>query len=291
MHAITKFLVVVASVLCIFLSALVVAYAANTDRIRSDYATERAARLAAEGSVASQTGQWEAEQNRLNRKIDELRGTLTQRESEINAVRLEAQNLRTEKATAERDRDSYKIKIDDFAAQIKTMQTLLSTYSDDVRGLRTSDLASRQQRAELEQTVADLQSRVDVLTQNRRALEEQLAEARLALATGAKGPGAVGAGMLGAESGQPYLASQLITGKVDEVTREQGTGNIVVKISVGSNSGVAKNMKFFIGRGNRWLANVVVIEADLRTSIGVLQNLGTPNEVQAGDFVTSVLQQ
>ncbi len=57
MHVLTKVLVVFAAILSVALSALVIAYAVNTDRIAADYGNMlRARQVAAEASARQPAG-------------------------------------------------------------------------------------------------------------------------------------------------------------------------------------------------------------------------------------------
>ena len=72
MHVLTKAFVVLAAILSVALSALVIAYAVNTDRIQADYRARVAQVDQVNAQIATQASQANSEQARLNAQIEQL---------------------------------------------------------------------------------------------------------------------------------------------------------------------------------------------------------------------------
>ena len=85
-------------------------------------------------------------------------------------------------------------------------------------------------------------------------------------------------------------ATQRIVGRIENVTRDGATGRTLVKLGVGTNNGVAANMLFRVVRGNEWVANVVIVQADLGFSIGEVNLTSKSGAVQVGDEARTKLQ-
>lgn len=286
MHGLTKILVLLAAVLSIFLSAMVIAYAANTDRIQSDYAAERSLRYAAEASLASQAGMWAQEQNRLQQEITRWQNQVAGRDAEISTLRNERSNLITEVNRASTARDSVESKIKELVDQVRTQTEINKAYSEEVKTLRSNELTYRGRMLEMENRVSDLESQRDVLTQNYRAVQEQLAEAKLA-ASGAS----PAAGAVSGQPSQPFeFAGPEIRGRIESLTRDAGTNKQLARVNVGSNNQVSKNMKFYIVRDGTFIGNLVIRQADLQFSVGEVALLAAGAEPRDGDEIRSRLR-
>lgn len=286
MHSVTKVLVALAAVLSVFLSAMVIAYAANTDRIRTDFEGERALRLTAEASLAGGNAGWAAAKEEKDRQIAQLNALLLEKDKNLAVLELERATLSNERAEARRAADSFKSRVDDFGESIKTMQALLDRYSKEVSELRKNELAYRQQRLEIDERLSNQQSQIEVLSANNQALKEQIFEAQQRLAGGGTGSANIG---LSAPLGG-VEATQRIVGRIENVTRDGATGRTLVKLGVGTNNGVAANMLFRVVRGNEWVANVVIVQADLGFSIGEVNITSKSGAVQVGDEARTKLQ-
>lgn len=288
MHILTKVLVVFAAVLSIFLAALTIAYSTNTDRITADYNQESARRVAAEALANAQLAQGGEERVRLNAQIEQLNRDLANLRSELAQLQSDNTRLLTDKNKAELDRQSIQAKIAELGETVKTQASLISSYRDEVTTLRRNELAYRKRELELDERVSDLEGQREVLMANVRSLQEQLAEAKQAVDRAASGL-ASGAGAGGA--GEPFVSSgELVTGRVDSVTKDTATGALIAKINLGTNDQIRKNQKLFIVRDGNFLANLIIIETDVRWSAGRIDTLSRPVEVREGDQIFSRLQ-
>lgn len=281
MHALTKAFVVIAAVLAIALSALVIAYAVNTDRIAADYRHAVAAKTAADAAVADANTRNSADMARVTGANQNLTNALADRENKIRTLEQELAILRTEKMRAEAARQSTENQIKELSETSKTQAAIIETFRAENTALRQAELSNRQRALEMDSRIADLESQREVLDQRYRAVMEQFTELKRQTDGAASGATASGA------AEQPYTYSgPRINGRIEEVQRDQ-SGKQYARISVGSNDRVAKNMKFLVIRDNAFLCNLVVTQADMRFSIAVVETLNRDVAVQPGDLIIS----
>ena len=285
MHVLTKAFMVVAALLSIALSGLVIAYAANSDKIRQALSNESASVAALEAQVATQSTLMNQENVRLQATIQQLQNDFSALQGQITALQQEKAQLQIEKDRALADKLSAESKISELAELAKTQGTLVVNYREEVTKLRGAELKSKQQTLEMEERLSDLQTQNEVLNQNYRALQEELAQLRQSAQSGQVAGAGTGA------SDKPYKYSgPLIMGRVESVERDAATSQLMAKLSVGSNDRVARNMELQIIRDKQFIAKIVVTELDLSYSIGVIDTLNRPVEVKAGDIVVSRIQ-
>ncbi|MFO0831524.1 MAG: hypothetical protein U0637_06735 [Phycisphaerales bacterium] len=282
MHILTKAFMVIATLLSVALSALVIAYAANTDKIRQDYSAVKVRLDTSEAAATAATALRGQQIVRLEQQVADLTGRVSDSNSKLTALQEERATLMRDKAQAVADKTSAESKISEQTEVARTQATLLTNLGDEVRTLRKNELVYKQRQLEMEDRLNDLQAQRDVLDQNYRALQEELAQLKQGTSTTVASSGAPSA---------PFTYSgPVIMGKVESVQRDPGTNRMLAKLSIGSNDRVAKNMLMRIIRDNQFIANVVVTQADLSYSIGAVDTLGKTVEVREGDTVVSRLQ-
>lgn len=282
MHVVTKVLVVFAAVLSVFLSALVIAYSVNADRITGDYQAELSRRLTAEASLSAQTAQFQTKATQDAEVRAQLERDLAARTDAIRTLERTNADLALGKSKAEQDFQSVTLKIAELGETAKTQAALLNSFRDENQSLRKNELRLREQMIQADDRIADLQSSNEVLTQNLRALQEQLTEARLAREGGATTTGA---------GGQPFVyTGEILTGRVESINKDAATGQMLAKINLGSNNQIRNNMLMRIGRGTDFVANLVIVETDQQYAIGRIDTLNRDVSVQVGDTVSSRLQ-
>lgn len=286
MHIVTKILVVFASVLCVLLAALTMAYSANADRIRAEYLAEVNRRVAAESAASSQVAAANAERQTLSQRAADLANTTASLEGQIRQLQSERAQLLVERRSAEVDRDAIKDQIAQLGATNKTQALLIENYRNEVTTLREQELAFRKREIELNDRLNDLESQREVLEGSVRALQEQLAEARRQIEQGGVAAGQAVLGAMG--SAEPFVPSVTIRGRVTRVTTDMATGRPMATINVGSTNQVRENMKLAITRGDRFVANLVVRRVDLQWALGEVQYLQAGSQVQEGDVAQTL---
>lgn len=288
MHILTKVLMVFAAVLAIFLSALTIAYSANTDKIVSDYAQSQARADAAQSSAAAQVQQANDEQARLNAKIAQIGRDASAAESKVKDLESEISELRDARARAEAKFDSIEGEKRVLTETANTQAKLLDSYRGEMNKLLASELAFRKRELELDERISELESQREVLQANVRALQEQLTESRMA--QGGAGSGTLAVSTTGMRTGEPFvLSGPIVRTKIDKVTTDTATGALLAQIPVGTTGTVRPNAQLFIVRDGTFLANLIVVQADRTWSIGRIETLGQQVEIKAGDEVYSRL--
>lgn len=283
MHTVTKVLVVFASILCVLLAALTMAYSVNVGRIVDDRHNEINRRLAAEAMAADRVAQGSEEQARMMLEIQQLQDQKTQLNSSITSLQNERSRLNQDLSAAVTSRDAIMGQIAQAVATSKTQALLIEQYRDEVTKLRDNELSYKTREIELTDRLNDLESAIEVKDQSVRALQEQLVEARRTIDSG----GAAGANAI--RTGMPYAPSIPITGKIVKTAKDAATGNPVATINVGTNNQVRKDMLLAITRGGEFVGNLVITKTDLGWAEGKIDYLGKKVEAREGDVVMSLV--
>ncbi|CAG1007395.1 hypothetical protein PHYC_03426 [Phycisphaerales bacterium] len=281
MHVLTKAFIVIAAVLSIALSALVIAYAVNTDRIASEHRATKALADAAQARAADANAQADQIRARLEADKQSLTNKLDEQSNTVRRLEQDLATLRTDKMRAEAARQATENQIKELGETTKTQAAIIESYRSENTTLRQNELVARQRDLDMQARLADLEAQREVLDQRYRSIMEQYTELKRqneALASGVSA---------GTSSDQPFTYSgPPINGRVEEVIKD-ASGRQVVRINVGTNDRVANNMKFAVIRDGSFLCNLVVTKTDMRMSVGVVQTLGKDVTVQVGDLILS----
>lgn len=284
MHIVTKVLVVFAAVLCVLLAALTMAYSVNTDRLLTDFKNARASAISANDLASRQVAESNERVQAFQNTLATLQAELASRDGAIRDLQGERSRLTSEKRAAEDARASIEQKIDQLAATGATQAGLIESYSKETTALRENELSLRKREIELTDRLSDVESQREVLDQTVRALQEQLAEARLALEQ-SRGTG------IGGTPG-PGVVWVAVRGRVLKVETDPATGKLLATINVGTNDQVKERMVLNLSRGEQFLGKLEIIKTDLQWAIGRVDTLGRQGiTIQPNDLVTSGFQQ
>lgn len=282
MHILTKFLVVFAAVLSIFLAALTIAYSANADRITAGLSGAQADRATALAGLQDQSTRFGNERGRFTDSIQQLSRDIASRDAITSELQAQNSSLLAQKNKAEAERQSISGKIAELGELAKTQAALITSYKEEVTNLRNNELKARGESLALESKVSELESQKEVLESTTRALQEQLTELRgTASGTPRSGPDS----LLGSTPFVPR--GPLIQARIDQITQDTASKKTLAKINVGSNDQVQKNMKFMIVRGNEFLGNLIIESTDLKWSVGRVDTLDRKVEIREGDQILS----
>lgn len=286
MHTVTKVLVVFAAILCVVLSALTMAYAVNADRITGDYQAQVTLRNAAQTAQADAASQHQQEIITKNSQLDAANAQIAQLLAENRRLASEKTDLISRATRAEADAASVLSKIDQLAATNQTQAKVIESYSNEVTSLRDNELRYRREQIQLSDRIADLTSQNEVLTQNTRALQELLTEAQETAQSAAAG--VVGGGAT--REATPRVPSMKLEGRVTRVDRSASSGDTLAQINLGTNNQLRDNMRLYVVRNGQYLADIIIVKADQRESVGRIMTYGRAVEVRADDTVTSTLK-
>jgi predicted nucleic acid-binding Zn-ribbon protein len=287
-HILTKVFVVLAAVMSLMLAAATMIYAHNAESVRQAYEKAELARVLSERTLATQ-----AETH--SRDIATLMGEIQSREQQVAAVRgdldavkVEAERLRREKLGAEAEAERIRGQITQFGVAAETNATVIENYRSEVGDLREDEIRFREEKLQLEDAIADQASQIEVLQQENRALQEQLAAATADLEAARTGVAAAGSSD---QAGPVTLQGAPVFGSVNAVQTEAATGKTLVQIDLGANDRMRENVKLLVFRGGTFVGNVVLKNVDLQDSLGEVVLLAQGMQVRTGDRVTTRLTQ
>jgi hypothetical protein len=284
-HILTKVFVLFAAVLSILMAALSISYTVNADRVVADY---RNAMARADLAVNDMNSLKSSSSQLVASKEEELaaaRNELASRDADIR--RLEAANseLRIGLRSAESARESITAKIAELGVAVETQARIIDEYKNELSRLRRAELDYRDERLDLEKQLSDFESQVIVYEQVKRALEEQLNEVKTTLADATSGGGNNAAARISPSE----VPGPQIRGTVDQVTNDPATGQLLVKINLGSNDRVRENSRLYVHRGQTYLGELVVFQVDLNHAIARMSYTVPGQDIRANDSVLSRL--
>lgn len=281
MHILTKVFIVFAAVLSLILAALTMAYSVNADAIVGKYNDALQAANTASAAQQAATAEYSDANALLQRQLGEqqsLNADLDARNADL--VRENALLL-SQRQAAENRAAAIENQIGDSLQTVKAQAALIDSYRQELTKLRESELGLRRGSLELEDRVNDLASQNEVYDATIRALREQLAAAQRSAEMAMSG---VGTG----EAGEPYeAAGAVIRGRVTRVSTDPTTGEPLVQLNVGSNDRVSENMQMHVGRGDEFIATLVVVRTDLQSSVARVELPNGDAQVREGDLVVS----
>ncbi|MEN0020579.1 MAG: hypothetical protein AAF747_06830 [Planctomycetota bacterium] len=285
MHLLTKVFVVFAAVLALILSTLTVAYSANADALTK-------ALTDAEARAAQESATKDAAVGAANAAAQRARDEASTLQSELSAQRRINNDLETQNASlladvrrSEEEKQAIQSQIGDFVETINAQTALLESVQSQLDVARQDVARLRRESLALEDDLNDLLSQNAVLEQTVRAQREELESIRR------QTDDRFADGTTGGGSQEPFeLTGPLVTGRVAKVEADEVVGSgLLVEIGLGTNDRVTRNSRLFVTRGDRWIADVVVLEADLNRSVARVEIGATEHQVRANDTVLSRL--
>ena len=283
MHILTKVFVVLAAVLSLLLSALTVTYSVNAEQIRQSYVDLESEKDAAVTAQAAQAAMHNTQLDALRRELESGEQTIAGLRSDMSQLQFANDRLLKDLNDAQLEADQIRAQITQFGVATDTQSTLIAAYRDEVTRLRENELDFRDERLALEDRIADQSSQILVLEQQRRALEEQVAELR-DVAQGRTTTGDDGQGRT------TIVLDRFVRGRVGEVSTDPASGDPLIQLNLGSSDGLRRNTELYVVRdGSTFVANVVVNAVDLQTSTARVTLTAEGRSVRPGDEVRSRL--
>lgn len=286
MHVVTKILIVFGALLAILLAALSMAFAANAGTIRDSVAGEASSRMAAMSELNLERTKMSNEIARIKGEKEVADGQVKTLTDQIKTLQEERNRLLAESSQAKLDAERARNLAAAKDGILQTNTKLIETLSGEANSLRTRGLDSAKREAELTERLSELESQNQVLTQNIRAIQEQLAEAKSSIkAAPAASSGSASAALpasvatSGVESFGP-----LVSARVRKVTRAEN-GEDLAFITVGSSSGIKTGQRLHIVRDGKFVASLVVTVVDAGEAAGRIDYLGRSVTVAENDMV------
>jgi len=275
LSTLTKVLIVLLTIASIFLCGIVVTYVANADNYKQKYDSLYSGFQAAkknEDNAKTQLNNTIEEKDRNSEKLGE----------QIAALGEQINKLKSDLATAERNRDDANRKVNNWAAIVmdfsKTIENNEKLAKDALnqRDLKEAELIK--QGKELKDTTAALLENMAIVTQlqdeSKRLLEEKtelqekldqyLRQYGKAIAE----PMPVTAVKEAARLTPPTKDIDL-NGSITEVDLK----NLLAEVSIGAANGVKEGMRFHLTRGDKFICDIVILDVWPEKAVGWLELL------------------
>jgi hypothetical protein len=299
LSTLTKVLIVLLTVFSLFLSGIVVTYVANADNYKKT-ASDNGQKLRAAEKVrdSAQKGEEEAK-----KAADDLRKELG---AKINDLEAQRTKLLAAVEDAKRQNDQLVQKITNMGDVVQTANATVkqqtSLFEDAQKKVQALEAERIQRDKELTETsnsllekvtiVAQLEDKVRQLTQENLDLGDRLNQYLVKFGKVATRPTTtVPAGSQAVRPAQPILPigtqakSIGLTGQITAVDLRSR----LTEISIGTAAGVRQDMKFHVSRGDRWVADMLILEVLPDKAVGLLDLIQPGLQPQVGDKVATNL--
>jgi len=285
-HVLTKIFIVLVALLAVLLVPLVVAYAhdENSYKAQLDQALARAA--ASDAALKETQLLNTASEERNQSQLAQLRSEKSNVDEELTEAKIRVAEAQARLVEAEDLKTGIASRLTMLATAVEAGQTLTNGLVDELRTLRSELVAKAQHNVELDATLRDLSSQLEVAVAARKALQEQLSQMQdehgkaMAALSRARSAGVdVNDTRLGVSAGiRPDVN---LTATVIGV--ERGGNKVLVQIDAGSRDGVQKDWIMTVGNGGVFLGNLKIIKVDVDQSTGELTLEDPKNKVDIGN--------
>jgi cell shape-determining protein MreC len=290
LSTLTKILIVLLTLSSIFLCGIVVTYVANADNYRQKYDN-----LKADNDSLSKKAEDLTKQ--VNEKIEQKKQVENKLNSEISSLKTEKSELQTNFDNAEREKAALLQKVNswtsitkDFYETTDKQGQLLKNTLEELNKLQTEQVS---QRKELDERTAALEEKMAIIetlqTENNRLVEEKT-ELQNKLDQFLQPIGKTAAAA--AQVTPKEQAAQPATTEAREIAlqgliKAVDLKNSMATISIGTADGVKEGMKFHVTRGDEFLCDILIIDADTEEAVGVLELV--QQQPNVGDTVSTNL--
>jgi DNA repair exonuclease SbcCD ATPase subunit len=273
LSTLTKVLIVLLTIASIFLCGIVVTYVANADNYKQKYDNQLSSYQAAKRNEDNAKTQ-------LNNTIEEKDRDTEKLGEQIASLEEQIIKLKSDLATAERNRDLANRKVNDWVAIVKDFSKTIENNEKLVKGaLAERDMKEAElikQGKELEDTTAALMENMAIVKQlqegSKRLLEEKtelqnkldqyLRQYGKAIAE----PMPVTAIQQAVRLAPPTKDIDL-SGSITEIDLK----NLLAEISIGTADGVKEGMRFHLTRGDKFICDIVILDVWPEKAVGWLE--------------------
>lgn len=283
MSTLTKVLIVLLTLSSIFLCGIVVTYIANADNYKQQYEALKADKDSLSKKADGLTKQVNDTLEQKNQAENRLNSEITTLKTEKGELQTKLDNAEREKAALLQKVDSWTSITKDFSKTNDQQGQLLKNTLDELNKLQAEQVV---QRKELNETSAALVEKMAIIetleAENKRLIEEKSAlqgkfdqSLRPAGTTTPK-----------TETAQPATTEageETLQGLITAVDLK----NSMATISIGTADGVKEGMRFHVTRGNEFLCDILIIDADVEQAVGVLELV--QQQPNVGDNVSTGL--
>jgi cell shape-determining protein MreC len=299
LSTLTKVLIVLLTVFSLFLSGIVVTFVANQDNYRQKAdRTKRDLDAAERARDNAQQQQVDAKKaaDVLVAKLEDEKNRLTK---DLLAVREELDGLKRTKNALDTEHAGMMAAVQTATTGEQQQRALFVAAQKEVERLKAEQI---QREAELKETnqmlleklalISDLDNKIRQLTQENQDLGTRLNQYLTKSGQMATRPATtVVQGSPGVQPVQPIAAvaaqtrSIALNGQVTAVDLRSR----LLEISIGAAAGVRKDMTFHVIRGDRFVADILILEVWPDRAVGILDLVQAGLQPQAGDKVSTNL--
>jgi chromosome segregation ATPase len=270
----------------------VVTYVANADNYRQKYDNLKTERDSLDKKVQDYTKQ-------VNETLEQKKQTENKLGSELSSLKAEKDELQTNLDNAEREKAALLQKVNSWTSITKDFYEtndkqgqLLKNTLEELNKVQTEQVRQRKQLDETTKTLEEKMAIIETLqTENKRIVEEKTELqnkldrflqpiGKTAAAAVPVTPREEAARPVTIEAETRDIALQGLVTAVD-------LKNSMATISIGTADGVKEGMRFHVTRGNEFLCDILIVDADTKEAVGVLELV--QQQPNVGDTVSTNL--
>jgi hypothetical protein len=290
LSTLTKVLIVLLTVFSIFLCGIVVTYVANADNYRQTaddyrgrYDRARATERQALDDLEEQKAEAEGQRAELAKQINQLGIQITDLNAQIDTIKREntqlVQKLADMAAVVETANAAAQQQTQLFEKAQQQVEQLTAEQTRRTRELQETDLRLMEQMA----LVVQLQAQNRDLTQENQELETRLSQLLQQYGRGVAPTTRVTPVPAIAKPAEAPTRPLDLAGTITAVDMTNG----LAQISIGTAAGIKQNMKLHVTRGDEFVCDLLIVDADPDKAVGELRLVQAQPKV--GDRVTTNL--
>lgn len=290
MSTLTKILIVLLTLSSIFLCGIVVTYVANADNYRQKYDDLKTDKDSLSKKVEDLTKQ-------VNENIEQKKQVENKLSSEITSLKAEKGELQTNFDNAEREKAALLQKVNSWTSITKDFyQTndkqgqLLKNTLDELNKVQTEQVSQRKELDETTKALEEKMAIIETLQAENKRIQEEKTELQNRLDKFLQPIGKTAAAAVPVtpreEAARPATTEArdiALQGLVTAVDLK----NSMATISIGTADGVKEGMRFHVTRGNEFLCDILIVDADIKEAVGVLELV--QQQPNVGDTVSTNL--
>jgi cell shape-determining protein MreC len=290
LSTLTKILIVLLTLSSIFLCGIVVTYVANADNYRQKYDDLKTDKDSLSKKVEDLTKQ-------VNENIEQKKQVENKLSSEITSLKAEKGELQTNLDNAEREKAALLQKVNSWTSITKDFyQTndkqgqLLKNTLDELNKVQTEQVSQRKELDETTKALEEKMAIIETLQAENKRIQEEKTELQNRLDKFLQPIGKTAAAAVPVtpreEAARPATTEArdiALQGLVTAVDLK----NSMATISIGTADGVKEGMRFHVTRGNEFLCDILIVDADIKEAVGVLELV--QQQPNVGDTVSTNL--
>jgi hypothetical protein len=272
LSTLTKVLIVLLTITSIFLCGIVVTYVANANNYKQKYDSLYSGYQAAKKNEDNAKTQ-------LNNTIEEKDRNAEKLGEQIAALEEQISKLKTDLATALRDKDDANRKVNNWAAIVmdfsKTIENNEKLVKNAIteRDLKEAELIK--QDKELKDTTAALMENMAIVKQlqeeSKRLLEEKTElQNKLDLYLQQYGKAIAEPMPVTPEKGVVSMAPPTENINLNGSITQVDLKNLLAEVSIGGADGVREGMRFHLTRGDKFICDMVILDVWPEKAVGWL---------------------